>query len=349
MGETDKAQHDFWRYLEPDCPEEQQEKYGEVINAHYRVADQVLGEILDAFGRDALTAVVSDHGAGPYPRWDFCTNAWLCERGLLTPRSKANRLQKALQTAVWQAKRVLPGRLQAVLRRRGRGRLLNALRSRYTGMHDIDWQRTRAYRVPMQPPAEGIMINLQGRQPKGIVPPAGYEAIVDEIAQGLTTYVDSATGETLVVEAHRRDQIYYGHYAEERAPDLVLVMAPGCKGAWGEHPPIVAPVPAVERERYRGMHSMNGILILSGPTIRRGACLGASSVMDVAPTLLHALGLPVPTDMDGQVLLQAFNPDCATDVRYVEPAAPSHLPRSDLSVGDEHEVVERLRGLGYLE
>ena len=181
MGETDKAQHDFWYYLESSCSEEEREKYGEVINEHYRVADWVLGEILDTFGRDGLIAVVSDHGGGSYPHRAFRTNAWLRERGLLTVYRKADRFQNSLQTIILQAKKLLPGHLQVRLQHKSSGRLLSTLRSRYTGLHNIDWKGTLAYRVPMQSPAEGIMVNLKGRQPKGTVLPTRYEAVVEEI------------------------------------------------------------------------------------------------------------------------------------------------------------------------
>jgi predicted AlkP superfamily phosphohydrolase/phosphomutase len=349
LGETDKAQHDFWRYLETDCPQEERERYGEVISDHYRVADQVLGEILDAFGRDAIVAVVSDHGAGPYPRRVFRTNAWLREQGWLTLRSRAGVLQLGLQTTIQQVKRFLPGRLQATIRRRADARLLSGLRDRYTGLHDLEWQATQAYRVPMQPPAEGIMINLQGRQPEGVVPPAEYETTVERIAEELSAFTDLETEKPVVAEIHRRDQIYSGPYVEERAPDLVLVMAPGYKGAWGNDLPVVAPVPAAELAQYRGTHTMDGIFILSGPGIHRDVRLEHFSILDVAPTLLHALGLPVPTNMDGRVLLETFKSTHAAAVRHAEPAETAVPPNSRLSGSEEQEIVERLRGLGYLE
>jgi len=357
LGETDKAQHDFWRYREPNVSKEKRSRYGEVINGHYRVADRVLGEILDAFGRDALVAIVSDHGAGPYPQRVFRTNAWLCERGWLTSRGGTGSIQDSLRVIVRRVKRFLPGWVQAALRRRESTRLLHALRSRYTGVYDVEWRATRAYRVPMEPPAEGIVINRQGRQPEGIVSPAEYEATRRAIVDGLSKVTDPETGRPMVAEVHCRDQIYSGPYVEERAPDLVLVMAPGYRGDWGNTPPVVAPVPVAEAARYRGAHTMDGIFVLRGPAIRRGLRLEGASIADVAPTLLHALALPVPTNMDGRVLSEVFEPGRTTPVRYVEPAKPLSSTTSQpfdrlrppLTEREEHEVIERLRGLGYLE
>jgi predicted AlkP superfamily phosphohydrolase/phosphomutase len=347
MGETDKAQHDFWRYREPDCTEEERARYGDVVNEHYRIADRALGEILDTFGDDGLVAIVSDHGAGPYPRREFRTNAWLRECGLLSVQNKPVNFQAAVIGLARRLKRFLPGSLQAALRNTKGAGLAQALRSRYTGLHDIAWNNTQAYRVPMQPPAEGIMINLKGRQPEGIVPPEKYQAKVLEITDGLKELRDPETNEPVIAQVYHRDQVFTGPYTEERTPDLVLLMKANYKGAWGNLPPIIAPVMAAERAQYRGEHTMDGIFILSGPKIRHAARIEGASILDVTPTLLHALELPIATNMDGQVRLDAF--ESSSPVRYIQPTEGSPDAASHLTEGDEQEVIERLRGLGYVE
>lgn len=346
FGETDKAQHDFWRYREPDCPPDERARYGDVIDDHYRVADRILGDLLEAFGRDALVAVVSDHGAGPYPRHDVRTNAWLREQGLLTVRGRPTSWKALPRRLARWAKRFLPGRLQAVLGQKGTSRLVRTLRKHYRGTQDIDWRHTQAYRVPMQVPAEGILINLAGRQPEGIVPPSRYESLVEELAHSARELVDPETGEPVVAQALRRDQVYVGPYAEIYTPDLVLVMKPGYKGGWGNAGPVVAPVPEAERAQYRGTHAMEGVLILAGPGITGPASLETASIMDVTPTLLHALDLPVPTNVDGRVLLEAFAPP--KPVRTTAPSA-SGVSLGELDASQEEEIIERLQGLGYLE
>ncbi|HEX8068929.1 MAG TPA: alkaline phosphatase family protein [Pyrinomonadaceae bacterium] len=52
-----------------------------------------------------------------------------------------------------------------------------------------------------------------------------------------------------------------------------------------------------------GYHHPQGVLLLYGPGIRRGAHVAACDNLDLAPTLLTLLGLPVPTEMTGRVLL----------------------------------------------
>ena len=51
----------------------------------------------------------------------------------------------------------------------------------------------------------------------------------------------------------------------------------------------------------------DGVLLLYGQGIQPGALLTGARLVDVAPTLLYALGLPVAQDLDGQVLRAAFD------------------------------------------
>jgi hypothetical protein len=55
--------------------------------------------------------------------------------------------------------------------------------------------------------------------------------------------------------------------------------------------------------------SPDGVLLLYGEGVRRRALLTEARLVDVAPTLLYALGLPVARDLDGQVLAEAFDPE----------------------------------------
>jgi len=62
------------------------------------------------------------------------------------------------------------------------------------------------------------------------------------------------------------------------------------------------------RQMGLGVHSTEGVIILYGPNIRGGVFYNAS-VVDVTPTILYAMGLPVGGDMDGRVILEAFESD----------------------------------------
>jgi hypothetical protein len=48
------------------------------------------------------------------------------------------------------------------------------------------------------------------------------------------------------------------------------------------------------------------MLLLHGPGIARGAMIQGASVVDVTPTLLYLMGLPLGQDMDGHLLAQVL-------------------------------------------
>lgn len=97
---------------------------------------------------------------------------------------------------------------------------------------------------------------------------------------------------------------------------------------------------------------MEGILVAAGPHVRKAEEIAKARIIDLAPTILHLMGLPVPKDMDGRVLTELFTP--AFQKRHPvtfdegESKEEGRLERSVYSPKEEAEIEERLRGLGYL-
>jgi predicted AlkP superfamily phosphohydrolase/phosphomutase len=105
-----------------------------------------------------------------------------------------------------------------------------------------------------------------------------------------------------------------------------------------------------------GIHDLeDGVIILAGNHVQRGVQLKGATIRDITPTLLHLLGLPVARDMDGKVLLEAFDPDFvqAHPVRWVDSYESPSVERRDRNgeqaLPEEEVLQERLRSLGYLE
>lgn len=104
--------------------------------------------------------------------------------------------------------------------------------------------------------------------------------------------------------------------------------------------------------RVSGVHHPDGISIFYGPGVQRGVDLRRSSVLDVTPTLLALLGMPVSRDMDGQVLTDAISPDLLEEnpIEYAD--AQDDGIRVEEDIEDEpvsEELMTRLRDLGYVE
>jgi arylsulfatase A-like enzyme len=87
---------------------------------------------------------------------------------------------------------------------------------------------------------------------------------------------------------------------------------------------------------------MTGLFAASGPDISSiGRLPAAVSILDFAPTVLHCLGLPVPRDMDGCVLLDIFdgNSEPATrPIKYAEPSGPEKVKRRIRSLRESGRI-----------
>jgi predicted AlkP superfamily phosphohydrolase/phosphomutase len=111
---------------------------------------------------------------------------------------------------------------------------------------------------------------------------------------------------------------------------------------------------ASTRTTSSGWHRPKGILVAEGPGIPRGETLGEGSVVDVAPTVLYALGLPVGEDFDGDPQMGLFTPEfqSAHEVKRI-PSWENEVEsvRRDAPVTSpvDGEILERLRALGYLD
>src|SRR5690349_19714227 len=169
----------------------------------------------------------------------------------------------------------------------------------------ISWKETKAYRFPMYPPVEGIMINVVGRQPEGCVQPGEeYEALRTRILEEARSLRDPKTGELVVLEAYRREELYHGERIET-APDIILVTQDCYKGGTSVDE-LVSDVPLDVLSKLSGVHRMDGIIAAQGPHLRWNQKLEGAGIIDVAPTILYALNMPIPSDMDGKPLTSMF-------------------------------------------
>ena len=87
-----------------------------------------------------------------------------------------------------------------------------------------------------------------------------------------------------------------------------------------------------------------------GKDIRAGVKLRRASIMDIAPTLLHDLQMPIPSDMDGRVLEEIFNQDFLrrVPISYVDSLSGKPPKDTDYTAEEEQAIIRRLQDLGYL-
>ncbi len=349
LSQLDASQHLFWEDMERG-----EGPFAAVIPRLYQEMDGFVGEILDAMGPGDALLIVSDHGAGGLKK-AVSINQWLLQEGYLSLRqdtSSRRWTRRLLQGGgTWLAGH-LPRWAKTIVKERF-ATVRDGVES-YVLSSRIDWARTRAFSVGEY---GGIFLNLQGRESQGVVAPSDYEGLRGEIAARLLALRDPTDGDIVIERVHRREEVYHGPWLDQ-APDLVLRwnFQYDCRERVGAEQQGVfedsMSYRSFRRHRKTGVHRLYGVFLASGPQMAAGPVLGAG-LADVAPTLLHILGVPVPVDMDGRVLEEALQPAWRT----AHPIAQQVMGDEPLQAGDteaysaseEAMVRQRLRDLGYLD
>jgi len=328
---TDRAKHLFWRERE------------DAVRDHYGKVDRAVGELLAEAGPGTLVVLLSDHGFHTVPV-KFYVNRWLRERGLLAVRARRDAAPPA------DPEDAEIRRVQAFLKRdRPRGGLLAKVLglAGVGGPLEVDPDRTKAYLYSIE--TGGIQVNLRGRAPRGTVAPgAEYEALRDRLIADLRALRFPGTAEPLFDLVERREAVYRGPLVPW-APDVVT-RSKGNRVAIGRDLDDGKWLRVHGHEQ--GGHSDTGILALRGPGVRGGARLAGAGIEDVMPTVLWALGAPVPEGLDGRVLAEAFEEGAlaARPVRYAA-AAGGAVPAASapgFDAAEEEELRRTLEGLGYV-
>ncbi len=251
---------------------------------------------------------------------------------------------------VWNAaKQVLPASLIHRLRRlahRQRQALLEAAPR-------MTMDRTATVAQPVGP-CGYVRLNLKGRDAGGIVEPDSYRATRDQVAARLRAATDTATGERIFSDVTALEELYGGAMVGD-GPDLLLTAATQDM-AFG--------VPASDRDLVAflqqeglvtplvpvcGDHSPWGVALLSGDAVRTEPDETDCTVADLAPTILHLMGAPVPSYMDGHALVGCLQGEPAERaVQIVEESIGPATAGTQASDEDDEALKDRLRALGYL-
>ena len=346
---ADAAQHRLWRFYEPEAfsadrwPQDETPPTpgaAKVIPQVYRDLDQHLGRFLENLDEDTLVILVSDHGQGPAKN----------------PRVylRLDRLLVRLGWAQWQAG---------------------------ASSDQIDLARSRAYPLAETPwtPTRRLNLNLKGREPHGLVSAHRLDELREQLAEDLANlqFLDGTPFFGPIEAAKAADlrlplspEVRHGAWADRE------FLVEGQKEALRDYLEIDTSI--------SGDHDHQGILFVHGPGVRRAylgqrvvstalqdivwhltdkvdavdlllppmrwlGLLDRATTLDLTPTVLHALDMPVARDMEGRPLLETF--EDPKPVQWIE----TYEGEGDESEGSEsgeaeedEEMMERLRSLGYI-
>lgn len=352
---TDRAQHELWHVMDETHPRfdrREADAFGPRLRRFYSALDQGIAQIISDAG-DANVIIASDHGFGPIHNF-LSFNVWLMKHGYLrlkrTPGTMLKRLTYALgltpvmfyrlSMALGLAKHRLAGGFHS---RQKMQMLLNRF---FLSLGNVDWANTKAY-------SRGnygqIYINLKGREPEGSVAPGKeYEDLREAIRADLLEARAPATGESLFDRVDFREEIYHGAYVDE-APDIIFIPSDMRNKALGTLD-FTSNRFSFPVHGNSGDHRMEGIFLGIGDAFEGGKRLGRLSVLDIAPTVLYLLGLPVPRAMDGKVATEALRETYVAGhpVEHIDIELLGRARGSALTPQDSEDIKRRLEGIGYI-
>ena len=256
MG-SDRLHHAFWRFWDTTHRKyEPNSPFSETMRNYYRTLDAELGKTLECVDDDTTIMVVSDHGAKKMDG-GICVNEWLRQHGYLTLKTEPQGITR------WTADLV-------------------------------DWEKTKAW-------GEGgyyarIFINVEGREPQGIVRAEDYEAIRDELKTQLEAIVDE-DGHNINTRVFKPEETY--QECRNIPPDLIVYFGDLFWRSVGS----VGYNSIYTYENDTGPddcnHAEMGMFIIKNRGKARGE-VSPKSLYDIAPTVLEEFDIDIPETMQGK-------------------------------------------------
>lgn len=343
------------------------------IHKSFEILDRFVGHVIAKQNSGDLLVILSDHGFTAYNKIVY-VNSILSRANLLhntTSQSEANALSSIpdpraneiakkrrgvlFRSGISDVRALVSGSklVTKIVKRISRSPIgygaLSSLAEKLAISYSIDFSCSKAF---MYTSPFGIYINSKKMFRSGIVEPEMESMVADEIVKLLSRIHDPSTGSPLMSLVTTREKVYWGPYVE-RAPHVLFI--PNLDGGYAYSQKFY---PKIIERKKKFSHSMYGLLITYGKDTQSGMDLGVVDTYDVVPTVLHYLGLPVPSDCDGKILFDMFleNSDArnsavktrdyqkdwkATRAAYFREEKP-------FARQDAEKVKERLRKLGYL-
>ena len=156
----------------------------------------------------------------------------------------------------------------------------------------------------------------------------------------------------VVANAYRFSDLMLGRLMQLAGEETTVILCSDHGFMSGEFRPMGNPKepagPAIWHRRY-------GIFLMQGPGIKQDERIYGASLIDVAPTILVAAGMPVAKDMDGRPLLEVF--ETTPEVQVIDSwedvsgdfESGMHTEEKPLDPAEAEELVKQFAALGYIE
>lgn len=293
-------------------------------NNIYMNIDSYVGWFLNNMPSDSNLIIMSDHGFKSYDGI-FYINEWLKQEGYLVTKTSAQsdesshkfkddfkkkskgRMNVKIPTSLLKIFAHLNSKIPLYNYYCTIKRILPIdLSSNFT-RNVPDLPKTIAFTTTEE--SRAIYINDKGRFMDGCVDVADVDNIAHEIATKLRQMM--INGEKLFESVHLKNDIYSGERVID-APDIILELDKYSISN-NSYPNLYYH----GHNRFTNNHDPNGVFLAYGNDIKSNITVGNARIIDLAPTILHMFGIPIPRDMDGRVLTEIFTDDSEMGGRRV--------------------------------
>jgi predicted AlkP superfamily phosphohydrolase/phosphomutase len=337
----DVIQHALWGYLtQASCFSSSDRLH---ILQLYRELDTHIGSLIQAAGEEETTKfIISDHGFGSYCGLIY-PNSFLHSYGLLSLKKEKNQgIRKIIPDYVKIPYRSIK---KLIMRSKDSGKkswIELKMTTNLTDIIFIDWSKTKACS------ALGENYALIFLNKKKLNQDIEYESLRNLIIEKLSNERDPMNGLPLFEKIYRAEEIYLGNGDNNSIPDLICIPKEGYS--------VSVKIPEnsfIKRHNnaLRGGHRVNGLIITEGNMVAKFPARLSATILDLAPTILYLLDLPIPDDMDGRVLSEiftSFRKPCYEKAQGQNIGTGEQEQEILFDHQDTYEIKKRLQGLGYL-
>lgn len=333
---SDVVQHFYWTDLD---------KLSEI----WTIIDQGIGRLLRSIRSmdPANVFLISDHGFGKV-KGIFYIDKWLIEERYLRTKGILQGLFRHIRTKIDSLVFSMIRFLCSFEFDLNNKILLSIfkktlyLSERLFGRHSVswDWKKSKVFAL-----ANGISAHIYINKNQ-VSLTSEFESLKKEIQARLTSDID------IPLTVFDKHEVYSGNHLEY-CPDLI-VMSKNQEYIirdTANHAEAIFNRNQGKHLTWTGTHRMNGIFIAYGRDIKRNKLIQEANILDVTPTILHILGVPIPSDIDGKVLKTIFMPNsdlARREIKRVEIDLERRQKEPIYSEHEKRELEDRLRQLGYL-
>jgi len=282
--------------------------------------------------------VFSDHGFHERSSMYFHVNSWLRDNGYLVAASNLeSRAGSFVYSYGLKLTQVFP-----FIRKLVPEGIKEKIMSEKNVFRQLNWEKTKAFGTRW-----GIYMNTHAFDSQS-------ELIETRrrIQNALKQTLNDDLSENVFQKVEAKEDLFDGPYVDG-LPDLVLLPRPDYKINPNLHRRVITPRKEVPDKV--GDHNADplGILVAAGTGIARQTRLSGARLLDLAPTILHIMGIRIPKVMDGRVLKGLFSSGSsflARDVAFEEELTGCDKKKTyEFSMHEKHEIEQKLKGLGYLD